>query len=248
MPPKSTLNTPGHSPTNHLSPLTTNPSTRVSPNPSPSNSFSYRRFSATNSRVSDERGSKEQDMTPPEDAVEDELEEDKPDVSVTKESPSLPTPNSGRESDRSGPLGMFTARWGGGYNNRWRLGHGPSNERGGAEEDAESSSSRAPTPVTAKAEAGEVVTKAEAGGVEGALERGLRALEREPTPPPSARKRKGKSAHRYELTISHRTCRIFTLTPSHFSSTGSPSTWNMPRRWPMQWCWRESWMRRMSNV
>lgn len=145
--------------------------------------------------MSDERGSKDKDdMTPPEEAVEDELGDEKPSTPIpSKEtlSPALPTSSSLRDQDRNGPLGLFSARWGGGYNNRWRLGYGPSNERGGVEEDTESSSSRAPTPVTAKKEEPEeAVDRKPEDGVEGALERGLRAIQREATPPSSARKKK----------------------------------------------------------
>jgi len=198
MPPASSRSTPGHSPQNHLSPLAPGSSSRVSPLASPHHSFSYRRFSATNSRVSDERGAGADD--PPEEAIEDELEEDPEDkvsepergtangrVGRPAEKPDQPrdrsiSSNRDEKPERTGPLGVFSGRWGGNYAGRWRVGFGPSNERG-VEEDAESVASARSVP-----------SRVNSPAPTPKLEEDVKADKNDPTPPPSARKRKRELA------------------------------------------------------
>ncbi|KAK1921762.1 hypothetical protein DB88DRAFT_513031 [Papiliotrema laurentii] len=138
MPAPSSLSTPAQSPQARLSPLTS-ASARVSPLHSPTHSFSYRRFSASTSRISDERGSGEKGDDPPEEAIEDELMEDKPPVQTAA------APREA-EKERGGPLGMIGGRWSAAYGGRWKIGAGQSNERGVEDADSPASSGRPPSP------------------------------------------------------------------------------------------------------
>lgn len=87
--------------------------------------------------------------------------------------------NRDEKPERSGPLGVFGGRWGGNYAGRWRVGFGPSNERG-VEEDAESVASARSVPSRVNSPAS--TPKLE--------EQDPKSDRNEPTPPPSARKRK----------------------------------------------------------
>jgi hypothetical protein len=176
----SSRTTPGHSPSAHLSPLAPS-SSRVSPLPSPSQSFNYRRFSASTSRVSDERGSISERVDAPEEAVEDELD-DKPTIAGSARDRSLS--GSREEKPGAGPLGMFrNGRWAAGYGDRWKVGFGPSNERGGDDE-SDSVPSRMASPASTP-----VLGKKEEDSEKSYKEEEERRTG-DITPPPSARKRK----------------------------------------------------------
>jgi hypothetical protein len=205
MPAPSSLSTPAQSPQARLSPLTS-ASARVSPLHSPTHSFSYRRFSASTSRISDERGSGEKGDDPPEEAIEDELMEDKPPVQTAA------APREA-EKERGGPLGMIGGRWSAAYGGRWKIGAGQSNERGVEDADSPASSGRPPSPARtpsvrdeqkeALAEKDELEAKVERESVDGddKSRRRVRAPAvegEESASAGSARKRKGK----FSLTIS----------------------------------------------
>lgn len=132
MPIPTSLSPPRPPSTSRLSPLAPAPD-KLSPVPfaGPSNSFEYRRFSA--SRLSDTRGSL--------DRAEDEL-----------------TPNrslNGDKKDDGRGLGSLVpfgnGRWAQRYGPGWRVGFGSSNERGGGDDDAIDEDSPEPKDVLAVA-------------------------------------------------------------------------------------------------
>lgn len=231
----SSRTTPGASPTAHLSPLGQT-SARISPLPSPNQSFNYRRFSASTSRISDERGSISEKTDAPEDAIEDELDEKTPAAASRDRSLS----GTKEEKPGAGPVSAVrNGRWAAGYGDRWKVGFGPSNERGGDDE-SDSVPSRMASPAVTP------VSKKEEEGSEMSYREDEAQRPGEVTPPPSARKRKRGYHSLLPLTSSHSTRSTLTSAFHHFSC--SPTARNMSRRWSMQRRWRQSRLRRMPNL
>lgn len=135
-PSQSTQRPNNASPPQH-SPLQQTPSIRASPYASPSESFAYRRYSS--SRLSDTRGDPEDDESRSRPDVDDVVRGSNGDsakildrryADAEAERAQNRQPGSSA-APTGGQPSSFGSRWGGGYNNRWRMSFGSSAERSG---------------------------------------------------------------------------------------------------------------------